>query len=201
MTSTRWVTISASELQSPHCLQTGLKEERGHVRPTAELCGDVNFVLVCVISQTIICLGWSLWPRGLDEQSVHSLLDGPFTSFFPTLSSCGVCYLDTEDLGSKLLLCLLLSSVFISSPGKLSRSPLSYFGLFFFTDAWRTRQKTACVRQEGSRWLVFWSRRACCQKLPEIEETVGHNWLWQLGHDHSPWEQHLKANLHVTSLN
>lgn len=42
---------------------------------------------------------------------------------------------------------------------------------------------------------------ACCQKLPEIEETVGHNWLWQLGHDQSPWMEHLKANLHVTLSN
>ena len=38
-------------------------------------------------------------------------------------------------------------------------------------------------------------------KAAWIEETVGHNWLRQLGHDHSPRVEHLKANLHVTLPN
>lgn len=31
-----------------------------------------------------------------------------------------------------------------------------------------------------------------------IEETVGYNWLWQLGDDQSPRVEHLKGNLHVS---
>lgn len=38
-------------------------------------------------------------------------------------------------------------------------------------------------------------------KAAWIEETVGHNWLRQLGHDHSPRVEHSKANLHVTLPN
>lgn len=34
-----------------------------------------------------------------------------------------------------------------------------------------------------------------------IEETVGYNWLWQLGDDQSPRVEHLKGNLHVSLSN
>lgn len=38
-------------------------------------------------------------------------------------------------------------------------------------------------------------------KAAGIEETVGHNWLWQLGHDRGAWVEHLKPDLHVSFPN
>lgn len=125
---------------------------------------------------------------GLWKSCIHGLLHVPYTTV-PCAVIHEVCCLD--DFETNCILPFYSCWVKLSvSPSASSRSCL------------KRRQKWLCVCWRGDELMICLLILTCLlSKAAWIEETVGHNWLWQLGHDHSPRVEHLKANLHVTLSN